>query len=254
LIVKVPRVHLPALLSQLSALALLSTTLPAATVQVYLLAGQSNANAGVESGVESTMNNWLGAANFELVRSEHGGSPLWMWSNGGTRGTNYMDDLAALAGRMESIEAAGDEAVFGGLLWVQGESDIFAPSTISIYDDRFQAMLGFYQQDLGLAEAPTYTVGLVDANQSPAYDSQVNRADVEALRTVLFSLGEAENGGAVDMRGYDRTDIWHLTIPASNAFGNSLALDILNTNQVPEPSAALLAVLGSALAAFRRRR
>jgi hypothetical protein len=200
------------------------------------------------------MNGWLGTANFELVRSEHGGSPLWMWSNGGTRGGNYLDDLAALAGRMESIEAAGDEAVFAGLLRVQGESDIFAPSTISIYDDRFQAMLGFYQQDLGLAEAPNYTLGVVDANQSAAYDSQVNRADVEALRTVLFALGEAENGGAVDMRGYERTDIWHLNVPESSNLGNALALDLMETNQVPEPGVAVIGVFGMLALLARRTR
>lgn len=239
--------------SILVSLAFLSPSL-AATIQVYLVAGQSNANTSVAAGVESTMNNWLGAANVEIVRSEHGGSPLWQWSVSGQRGNNYQDDLAALVGRIEAIEAGGDDAVFGGLIWMQGESDVTQPSTIGLYESRFLTMLDFYRQDLGLAEAPSFTVGVIDANPAPAYDSAINRAHVDAMRDVLFDLGTDPNGGAVDSRGLARTDLWHLNGPASVSFGNQLALNILGTNQVPEPSAgALLALVGIVLASRRRR-
>jgi hypothetical protein len=225
----------------------------AATVQVYLVAGQSNANAAVGAGVESTMNNWLGAANVDVVRSEHGGAPLWMWSSGGARGTHYLDDLAALDARFQAISATGDTPEFGGLIWIQGESDVFQPSTIGLYETRFFQMLDFYRDDLGLETVPSFTVGVIDANPDPSYDAAVDRGNVEAVRSVLFDIGSAPDGGAVDTRDLFRTDLWHLDTSSSSTLGNRLALDILGTNQVPEPSVAFLACAGFALS-WRRRR
>jgi hypothetical protein len=225
----------------------------AATVQVFLAAGQSNANTYWANGIETTFNSLLGAQNVEVVNSQHGGAPMWMWSSGGSRGSHYQDDLAALVARIEQIEANGDTAVFAGVLWMQGESDVGQASTIPIYDDRFRSMLGFYQQDLGLAESPSYIVGVTDANTADPLYSSISPANLEALRAIQFALGDEPGGEAFDSRGYPRTDLWHLNAANATLFGEAMAYQFAVTNNVPEPSVAILALAGVAVALRRRR-
>ena len=114
-------------------------------------------------------------------------------------------------------------------------------------------MLGFYQQDLGLLEAPSYIVGVTDANTADPNYAGISPANLEALRAIQFALGDEPGGEAFDSRGYPRTDLWHLNTANSTLFGEAMAYQFAVTNNVPEPSAFAMSIIGALLLIRRRR-
>lgn len=241
----------------LLALPLLSVCSHAATVNVYLAGGQSNATGTWASSIESTLQALPDANQIEVVHIAHSGSPMWQWTWGGVRRDFYNADLAAVQAKISEIEANGDTAVFSGIFWFQGEGDTGSPSTIPLYESRFQDMLSFYQQDLGLSALPNFALAIIDANPDPFYDNPANlgatREAVDEMRAALANLGNLSNGGAVDTRGFTRADGWHVVPSHQLLLGQSMA-HVFNANfGVPEPSALLLSLAGFSLLARRRR-
>lgn len=227
--------------------------LQAATVQVYLAAGQSNATTTWSNAIDSTLQGIAGDEEVMVVHSIHSGAAMWQWFNQGSPGQNYSDDLAAVRAVIDNITAAGDTPEFRGIFWMQGESDSLSPASINAYKDRFEGMIAQYQSDLGLATLPGYAVGITDANPAAIYDDPLvlgtTRENVYALRAVQFGLG----GAVADSRGLARVDQWHLTESAQAALGQQMAQAFTATYPVPEPSSVGLA-LASATGLLRRRR
>jgi hypothetical protein len=208
-------------------------------VHVFLVAGQSNASSYTAAGVREVLASGSAHRRTLVLLSSHAGSPMYRWNLEGNAGPNYADDLALVMTQMDLIRAHGDEPVFEALFWIQGESDCNNEQSISRYAARFDAMLGCYRSDLGLSEAFTFALGIIDANPDPYYDDPsklgTTRGMVEALRAVQFQLGARANGSAADSRGRPRRDNWHLTDNAAVEFGREMARAYLEKFAPPRP-------------------
>ena len=76
----------------------------------------------------------------------------------------------ALESRIAAIEATGDEAVFRGFFWFQGESDTGSTNTMDEYAGRYNGILSELKTDLGISEDVDFTMALIDMNPDPLYD------------------------------------------------------------------------------------
>ncbi len=132
------------------------------TVPVFILAGQSNA-ALLSSNIEAALNAEYGAGNFELVKVYNAGAPLTReradlpdWSNP----DELREDLTE-----ETVNALleGDDHVFGGMIWVQGEADTYYEYGASRYADTLEGLFDdlrddvsnvFGNKDVGIDDAP----------------------------------------------------------------------------------------------------
>ena len=224
----------------LLALALFVVPAHAEKVAVFLAAGQSNANVPWADGLRQGLQESHAFPRFEVVHSEHDGQALIKWSQVSEPGPNYAEDLAALKQAMETIRAAGDEPVFRGFFWMQGEADSLYDSYISVYAARFNAMMERYRLDLELYEVPDFTLGVTDLNSDPLYDedfslSFTTREKIEALRAQQFSLAAQENGSSVDTRGMLRADAWHLPYFDAIDLGKQMAAAWVERFFIPVP-------------------
>jgi len=215
-------------------------------VNVFFAGGQSNAKAVWATAIADGLKAGYGTS-LVMAHTNHSGEGLANWFTE-TGKPNYSNDLFQLNGtsvlqtRMTEIAAAGDEPVFRGFFWFQGETDTGSYASIDAYTNRFRAMMAQLKQDLALTQEVAYCLAIIDANPDPYYDDPANtggrtRAMIGALRTNQVDLCSGFPGSYADTRGYTRTDMWHLTTTEltrlgaamseafTNAFGISLPPD-----------------------------
>ncbi|MDA3926378.1 MAG: hypothetical protein PF904_16940 [Kiritimatiellae bacterium] len=189
-------------------------------VNLYFAGGQSNAKVEWASAIEAR----LGAVidNVEVVHIRHSGNAMSQWYTTSVQ-ANYEADFfnASATGKLETaiadIEAAGDDPVFRGFFWFQGEGDTASTNTMDLYSGRFNGMLSELKSDLGMSNDIDFTMALIDMNSDSLYDDPANtsgrtRGDIEYLRMVQSNICNSTNGSFEDTREYDRLDSWHLPI------------------------------------------
>jgi hypothetical protein len=216
--------------------------------------GQSNAKAEWAAAIQARLGEVV--ENAEVVHANHSGNAMAQWYTTIAQ-TNYHADFfnaggtGTLQSRIAAIQGSGDEPVFRGFFWFQGESDTGSTETMDAYAGRFNGMLGQLKSDLGMSEEIEFTMALIDMNSDPFYDDPANtggrtRSDIEYMRAVQSNICSSANGSFEDTRGYDRLDTWHLPItPDLVSLGFAMAerhMDtfgvIVTTNTVSIGSAA----------------
>ena len=247
-----------------SILIFLNNTASAKTVNVFFAGGQSNATALWAGAIDSAL---VSSGKFDhtlLVSQYHTGSPLTFWYDG-TPGVNYSSDFFAQsvgpAGLLEQANAgivsAGDEYVFSGLFWFQGETDRFQPYRES-YEDNFNGLLGQLSGDLAGNFDPAFLfiMGLVDMDEINYAPGTAQRSDIDALRAVQVSLvnNSPYAGFYLDSKNYSRKDLWHLDAASQVQFGGEMGQVFAdNYSPVPIPGAFWLLCTGFSLLVKLRR-
>jgi hypothetical protein len=216
----------------------------AATRNVFFAGGQSNAKATWASAIASGLQAGYGA-DLVMVATNHSGEGLANWFTSGPN-ANYSNDLFNAAGtgllqsRIHAITNAGDEVVFKGFFWFQGETDTGSYASMDAYTNRFRAMMAQLKQDLGMETDVNFMLAVIDGNPDPFYDDPANaagrtRADVDYLRGIQTNLCVAPSGAYVDTRGYTRTDMWHLTTSELTRLGTDMSTVFTNTFGISPP-------------------
>jgi len=221
-------------------------TAQAAIRNVFFAGGQSNAKASWGAAIASGLQEGYGS-NLVMVHVNHSGEAMDRWFTTLPR-VNYSNDFfnasgtGALEAQIQAITNAGDEAVFQGFFWFQGETDTGSTASMDAYTNRFSAMMAQLKTDLALSNDVHFTMAIIDGNPDPFYDDPANaggrtRADIDYLRARQISVSSSPNGSYVDTRGYVRGDLWHvktsapddlsrlggnMSIAFTNAFGISL--------------------------------
>ena len=244
----------------------LNNTAFAKTVNVFFAGGQSNATALWANSISSAL---VASSKFQdvlLVHQYHAGTPLSYWHDGTAPGDNYSDDFfdqngggaALLEQANAGVVSSGDNYVFSGLFWFQGETDRFAPMR-NTYIDNFNAMLDELYGDLAGHFDPAFqfVLALVDMDEINYAPGAALRSDVDALRGVQQQLvaSSVYNGYYLDTKGYTRKDLWHLDAASQVQFGVEMGQSFAeNYSPVPIPGAFLLLSSGFACVLGGRRR
>ena len=214
------------------------------TVNVFFAGGQSNAKAVWATAIADGLKAGYGSS-LVMAHTNHSGEGLANWFTD-TSKINYSNDLFHLNGtsvlqtRMAEIAAAGDEPVFRGFFWFQGETDTGSYASIDAYTNRFRAMMAQLKQDLALTQEVAFCLAIIDANPDPYYDDPANaggrtRAMIGALRTNQTDLCSGPSGSYVDTRGYTRTDMWHLTTTELTRLGAAMSVAFTNAFGISLP-------------------
>lgn len=219
-------------LKQVLACAVIASFAEADTRTIFFAGGQSNAKATWAASIASGLQAGYGSS-LVMVHTNHSGEGLANWFT--TEGkANYSNDLFNAAGtgllqtQIRAITNAGDQAVFQGFFWFQGETDTGSTASMDAYTNRFNAMMAQLKADLGLTNDVRFNVAVIDANASPDFDDDLaasgrSRAMVEYLRSNQVALCAAPQATNVDTRGYTRTDLWHLTTDELSRLGAAMS-------------------------------
>ena len=165
-------------------------------VNLYFAGGQSNAKVEWASAIEVRLGEVID--NVEVVHIRHSGNAMSQWYTTSAQ-ANYETDFfnTSATGVLETaiaqIEAAGDDPVFRGFFWFQGEGDTGDTNTMDLYAGRFNGMLSELKSDLGISEDIEFTMALIDMNSDPDYDYPTNtsgrtRGDIEHMRMVQSNI------------------------------------------------------------------
>ena len=216
--------------------AALSLAVEAKTVNVFFAGGQSNAKAEWASAIASGLQAGYGSS-LVMVYTNHSGQAMANWFTTAPQ-INYSNDLwntsgtGLLQSQIRAITNAGDQAVFRGFFWFQGESDTgsntAAYAVMDAYTNRFTDMLSQLKTDLGMTNDVRFCLAVIDADPNPDYDDDLadggrDRACIEYLRNNQVFLGSMPTGSYVDTRGYTRTDLWHLTTSELARLGTAMS-------------------------------
>lgn len=219
---------------------LLASWSEAKTVNVFFAGGQSNAKSTWASAIASGLQEGYGST-LVMAFTNHSGTALNQWFTT-TPQTYYSSDLWNASGtgflqsQIRAITNAGDQAVFRGFFWFQGESDTGDAGSIAAYTNRFKAMMAQLKQDFAMTNDVRFCLAIIDGNPDPYYDDPANtggrtRADIDALRTNQLVLCAGPLGACVDTRGYARSDLWHLKTSSPDEVSRlGLAMSAAYTN------------------------
>jgi len=241
------------------ALAVIFSSAEAATRNVFFAGGQSNAKAVWAAAIAGSLQAGYGSG-LVMVHTNHSGEALSNWFTTQPR-VNYSNDFFNAAGtgvlqsQIRALTNAGDQVVFRGIFWFQGESDTGtnagAYATMDAYTNRVATMLEQLKLDLGLTNDVRLTYAVIDENPDPFYDDPANaggrtRECVDYLRAYQIAQGSQAQFAYVDTRGYTRTDQWHLTTDELSRLGAAMSAAYTNTFGIEPPPQETVDVLGHA--------
>jgi predicted SnoaL-like aldol condensation-catalyzing enzyme len=114
----------------------LTSQIEAAVVDIFISAGQSNANAGSKVfgiGAEEALKKSGVYSNVVVVKTAHSGNAITQWHYKGSLKSNFFIDffsefkdkkpMGALEAKIVEVISNGDTPVFRGMFWWQGESN-----------------------------------------------------------------------------------------------------------------------------------
>lgn len=222
---------------------------------VFFAGGQSNAKAEWAAAIAAGLQAGYGA-DLVMVHTNHPGEAMANWFTTAPA-VNYSNDLFNAAGtgrlqaQIQAITNAGDQAVFRGFFWFQGESDTGSAATMDAYTNRFQAMMARLRQDLGLTNDVRFTLAVIDANTNVAFDTVLTdsgrtREGINTFRARQIDLGAAPSGSCADTRGYERTDLWHLTSSELARLSGAMSAVFTNTFGVAASAAEAVEIVSDA--------
>lgn len=209
----------------------------AAVRNVFFAGGQSNAKQVWAEAIASGLQAGYGSS-LVMVWTNHSGQALSNWFTTDPK-VNYSNDLFTAAGtgvlqaQMQALVDAGDEPVFQGFFWFQGESDTGTNAsnyaTMDAYTNRFQGMLAQLRSDLELTNDVRFTLAVIDINTNFLEGSSRDLACVDYLRARQTEMSSTPPGSYVDTRGYNRpSDAWHLPTDELTRLGGNMAAAFTN--------------------------
>jgi len=221
--------------------ACLASWADAKTVNVFFAGGQSNAKVAWSSAIAAGLQEGYGST-LVMAYTNHSGTALSQWFTT-TPQVYYSSDFWNASGtgflqsQIRAITNAGDQAVFRGVFWFQGESDTGDAGSMVAYTNRFKAMMAQLKQDFAITNDVRFCLAIIDGNPDPFYDDPANtggrtRTDIDTLRTNQIILCSDPLGSYVDTRGYERSDLWHLKTSSPDEVSRAgLAMSAAYTNK-----------------------
>ena len=226
----------------------------AVQVDVFLAGGQSNAGREWRQAIEETLKAALREREVVVLYSCYSGAHLRSWMTDGPQGLFEADLYNAKGtGKLEQAWAAlvakGKKPRLAGFFWLQGEGDSNTLEERSVYTERFNRMCRLVAEHFEQPSLPL-VLAVIDGHPDPTKkDFERMRANIEDMRKILFKLGEQKASAAFDTRGFDRTDLWHLTPAHGKAVGEGMAKLWIERFAGKNPTTSNLAVTGIKTAA-----
>ncbi len=226
----------------------------AAVRNVFFADGQSNAKQVWGDAIANGLKAGYGS-NLVMVWTNHSGEALSNWYTTEPK-TNYSNDLYNAAGtgllqaQMQALVDAGDEPVFQGFFWFQGESDTGSNTagyaTMDAYTNRFQSMLSLLKSDMGFTNDVRFGLAIIDANTNylaALIASGRDMACVDYLRARQIEMSSTPQGCYVDTRGYVRpSDVWHLSTDELTRLGGNMAAAFTNAFGISLPPGEVIEI------------
>ncbi len=227
----------------------------AAHINVFFAGGQSNARATWASAIENSLVD-SGVENVMMVHDYHGGNWLGSWWNPYTNSPsdNYLNDFFNPAGTgllqqtLENITNNGDTFSFSGFFWFQGEGDQNGAAHRDRYVDNFVEMTNRLQFDISGESTRKFPIAtaLIDVSDYDLYLELALQSypdpDLNELRQFISAYADSNpDVVAVDSRGFDRYDLFHLSQAGSTTFGTQMG-QAFSSLLVPIPAAFWLFV------------
>ncbi len=202
-------------------------------IDIVFAGGQSNATGTWVRGIEETLKESGKFSNLKMVHVQHSGEWMQGWyTDRPQKNFDYdfynANGTGALEQMWKRVEDSGKIPRLAGFFWWQGEGDTGGAETKVAYTERFNTILELltkrFKQDAKL----NFALAIIDGNHDPKYDdpevaSGRTRKMIEEMRNIHKELGEQSNGVAVDTRGAQRRDLWHLTGNAPAEIGKNMA-------------------------------
>lgn len=222
-------------------------------VNVFFAGGQSNAKLAWAEAIESRLTESGRYEEVVVVQNNSGGAWLNHWINPNSDAATeaYKHDFfnengtGNLQAAISGLTGSGDDPVFSGFFWMQGESDSLDPNAISRYAESFNLLLQRINIDLGFAPSDrqfNVSLGAVSTNADAAFPAQLQASypdhDIDAMRQVQFNIASADPFISItDSHLYERYDYWHMTNESLVSLGENMATDFLGLTPVPLPPA-----------------
>jgi len=202
------------------ALSILSQSIKADEISVFIVTGQSNARSQYANGISSALRSSGIWEEVVVYNSQRSGNWLGSWVSGTNEnyalGSNFIEDLWASDGSselqqlIESYESAGHTVTIEGLFWFQGEGDTGGAQARSEYDNKLVWMIQKLQSYYGEFDT---IITIIDWNHDmPGALAAIGRTpeNVNEIREKLQSAADLLNAGSLDSKDYPRLDVWHI--------------------------------------------
>ena len=253
----------------------------AGEVNVWIVAGQSNAPGLVDDGsggnpLLNQLNSRVPGAHVTVSHGQGGTSldpsytvrPTWHPS---VRNKKYDALRNELAAALAAITAAGNTPVIRGMFWMQGEQDAKAgnvggglappaqPAAANNYGQHLRDLIAAIRADTGVADLP-FIIGLTSLGDDPAialpgaYDTPYGQFDyLPVIQQNQMAVAAADPFAALALTDPSMLgpDYKHLT-PAGHALLAERMVDAYIA--IPEPASLGLLLLAATALRPRRRR
>lgn len=218
---------------------LLPIYVSAGTVDMFFLAGQSNASPELERSLEKVMERVAPDSTAEVCRSNKGGthSSAWM-DESGNPGERWAIDLAIFKACIQKVVDAGDVPNILGYVWWQGERDALQiEATLESYKLRLTEHFKGIIEEFGKQPFRSYVgeVEIIDVligynPLSPELNGELEDAVAEIRNHKRCVAGLFEEVNVVESQHHPRlvdgrTNLWHVTFPRLDTF----SLEVLTT-------------------------
>lgn len=228
---------------------------------IYILAGQSNANA-MRTEFETAIGAALGSATYYTRTVASSGAPLtWQRSKDDWRNQPELRD--DLYGTISDALNADPDAYLAGIIWVQGEADTYPIARADKYAFELQDLVQDIRDNLNLdfagrdTQSDTFDLVISGLSENaPAAGSRVNWETVRAQQALLaqsstdIQLIDPDATGLSN--GYQPSELFKDNLHYSNPFQTSL-MNALVSNLLAHdsfsniaPAPAKNAIYGSA--------
>jgi len=185
-------------------------------IEIYLLAGQSNAKPNLANAIERELNLLNPNKSIIVVNSHHPGDWLLSWWDLSTgAGENCYRDISLIEEYIQKITDVNKSPIFKGIIWFQGEGDSGSYNSMQFYKEKFKNYINYIQNYFSAGNNFELVINLIDGNPDPYYDNSVNlggrtRDQINYMRNILSELSSELNALEIDTRSFARTDAWHI--------------------------------------------
>ncbi|GDX78939.1 hypothetical protein LBMAG42_07500 [Deltaproteobacteria bacterium] len=181
-------------------------------------------------GPEVTLGRSLADAGRRVVLVKHavGGTDLAnFWYPGSvpgdfTAGEGFVVLMDSVEAATEALDAAGEPWVWGGFVWMQGESDALDLSMAHAYEENLVGLLAAVREITDTPELPA-TIGMISTESAWTYSGIVRDAEI--------AVGEADpNVRIVETDDLPRNvlDVYHYDSVSNRVLGQRFASAILS--------------------------
>jgi hypothetical protein len=178
--------------------------------------------------------------SIAIIKVAQGGTDLQGdWHPSGENGTTYQAMIDHVALALGQLEAAGDEPVLSGFVWVQGSGDANNEAKAIEYEANLNALIASVREDWGVSDLPVlFSEYHIDSNRPVA--------GIAALRQSQANVAAADPR-ALMIQVDDlplKSDFIHFSGAMNFELGDRFADAYVSLVAAPEPSTFVLCGMG----------